>query len=105
MSQFKVLLAEYLRRGRGRGGGGGYKHGVRDCKMFGNHCLTPLTRACHNSLHLGLRNYITPLHSPDSEAWMWECADMGLHERKKCWGDDIYRWHHECLWIYPNTGR
>ena len=29
---------------------------------------------------------------------------MELHEYKWCWEDNINRWHHECLWIYQNTG-
>lgn len=43
------------------------------------------------------------LHSADPETWRWECADMGLHEYKRCRGDGIYRWHTECKFVDPNT--
>ena len=32
----------------------------------------------------------------DRETWRWECAVLGLHERKDFREDGIDRWHYEC---------
>lgn len=33
------------------------------------------------------------------------CDDTGLHERERCWGDEIDRGQHECLRMFQNTGK
>ena len=40
------------------------------------------------------------MHSPNSEEQRWECDDIwGCMSAKSA----IYRWHHECLWVYQTT--
>ena len=56
-------------------------------------------RVQHVCLELGVDS-----HSPGIETQRWECDNVGLHECKRCWGDDIFIWHYAYLWIYQNTG-
>lgn len=45
------------------------------------------------------------IHSPDSGAQSWNMKIWGCMSAKGFWGDDIYRWYHEYLWIYLKDGR